>query len=380
LSPERLQQPELKFPLLVYVCDACKLVQLLEYAAPDTIFSDYLYFSSWSDSWLEHCKAYVDKAIERFSLNAASSVIEVASNDGYLLQFFAQRGVGILGIEPAANVAKVARERGVPTEVCFFGKQTAQQLRAENHQADLWIGNNVLAHVPDINDFVAGISELLKPEGVATLEFPHLLQLIKGMSFDTIYHEHFSYLSLVAIEPIFERAGLRLFDVEQLPTHGGSLRIYVCKQEASHAVQANVQEVRNAELDFGLYDDAVYAEFAEKVRSCRDQIIRFLNDKKSEGKLVAAYGAPAKGVTLLNYCSVGTELIDFTVDRSPHKQGRFLPGVHVPILHPDELRKRKPDVVVILPWNIRHEIVEQLQDMRQSGCQFVVFIPTVQAL
>ena len=326
LSPERLQKPESFFPLLVYVCDHCKLVQLQEYAAPEDIFSDYLYFSSWSDSWLAHCKAYAHQVSERFALSSTSHVLEVASNDGYLLQFFGELGIGILGVEPAANVAKSAEKRGVPTKVCFFGKTTAQELRQEGHEADLWIGNNVLAHVPDINDFVAGIAEILKPEGVATLEFPHLLRLIQEMSFDTIYHEHFSYLSSIIIEPIFARAGLGLFDVDEIQTHGGSLWVYVCRNSVTHAEQPNLQSVRTAERDFGSHDGPVYAGFSARVRACREEILNFLQTMKAQGKVVAAHGAPAKGVTLLKYCGVNTDLIAFTVDRSPHKQDVTYPA------------------------------------------------------
>lgn len=377
VSAERVRCMEPFYPLHVYVCEKCLLVQLEEFESPQEIFSDYAYFSSYSESWLRHADAYVKMMVARFGYDQNSQVVELASNDGYLLQYFQQRGVPVLGVEPAANVAKVAVERGIPSEVMFFGVKTAEELVAKGCRADLLLGNNVLAHVPDINDFVAGMKVILKDEGEITMEFPHLLRLMENNQFDTIYHEHFSYLSFVAVERIFTRHGLKLFDVEEISTHGGSLRIFACHAEDERPISIRVSALRKLEREYGLYDVETYRSFGEKVKETKRKILDFLVQAKREGKTVAGYGAPAKGNTLLNYCGVRTDLIDFTVDRSPHKQGRFLPGTHIPILHPDEIVQRKPDYVFILPWNIQEEVMQQMACIRDWGGRFVVPIPEV---
>jgi 2-polyprenyl-3-methyl-5-hydroxy-6-metoxy-1,4-benzoquinol methylase len=377
-SSADLNRGEIYYPLHVYVCEQCFLVQLEQYESSENIFSDYPYFSSYSDSWLKHCDEYCDQMITRFGLNRQSSVVEVASNDGYLLQYFVQRSVPVLGIEPAANVAKVAVEKGVPTLVKFFGAQLAEDLASEGQRADLVLGNNVLAQVPDLNDFVEGLKILLKPDGVLTLEFPHLLRLIEHNEFDTIYHEHFSYFSMITTERILEAHGLKAFDVEELPTHGGSLRIYACRQESlAHAVQPKVRQVIAEEERAGLASVDGYESFGRQVKQTKLALLDFLVKVAREGKSVAGYGAPGKSATLLHYCGIGRDLIAYTVDRSPHKQGRFLPGTHIPIYHPDRIRETKPDYVVILPWNLKDEIVKQLQFIREWGGRFVVPIPTV---
>jgi SAM-dependent methyltransferase len=366
------------YPLHVYVCEKCWLVQLEEYETPEQIFSDYAYFSSFSDSWLKHCDKYCEAMKMRFGLGKQSFVVEVASNDGYLLQYFVSRDVPVLGIEPAANVAKVAEQNGVPTLVRFFGTELAKELAAEGRCADLVLGNNVLAQVPDLNDFVEGLKVLLKPEGVLTLEFPHLLQLIQLNEFDTIYHEHFSYFSLLSTIRIVEAHGLKVFDVEELKSHGGSLRVYACRAESqSHPLQANVAKVLADEARAGLDTVDGYKTFALQVRETKFALVDFLLQAAKQGKRVAGYGAPGKSATLLHYCGIGKDLIEYTVDRSPYKQGRFLPGNHIPIHHPDRIRETKPDYVVILPWNLKDEIMEQLQFIRQWGGRFVVPIPKV---
>jgi SAM-dependent methyltransferase len=377
-SSADLNRGEVYYPLHVYVCEQCFLVQLEQYESSENIFSDYPYFSSYSDSWLKHCDEYCDQMIARFGLNRQSSVVEVASNDGYLLQYFVQRNVPVLGIEPAANVAKVAVEKGVPTLVKFFGAQLADDLASEGQCADLVLGNNVLAQVPDLNDFVEGLMILLKPDGVLTLEFPHLLRLIEHNEFDTIYHEHFSYFSMITTERILEAHRLKAFDVEELPTHGGSLRIYACRQESlAHSVQPKVRQVIAEEERAGLAFVDGYESFGRQVKQTKLALLDFLVKVAREGKSVAGYGAPGKSATLLHYCGIGRDLIEYTVDRSPHKQGRFLPGTHIPIYHPDRIRETKPDYVVILPWNLKDEIVKQLQFIREWGGRFVVPIPTV---
>ncbi|WP_216840989.1 class I SAM-dependent methyltransferase [Acidobacterium sp. S8] len=375
-APADLNRGEVYFPLHVYVCEKCFLVQLDEYETPEKIFSDYAYFSSYSDSWLKHADTYCGRMQSRFGLNQDSFVVEVASNDGYLLQYFVQRNVPVLGIEPAANVAKVAVEKGVPSLVEFFGTRIASKLADEGRQADLVLGNNVLAQVPDLNDFVEGLKILLKPEGVLTLEFPHLLKLIEHNEFDTIYHEHFSYFSLLTTIKIMEAHGLKVFDVEELASHGGSLRVFACRAEAeTHSVEANVARVLAAEENAGLDSVASYSGFAQQVKETKLALLEFLISAAREGKTVAGYGAPGKSATLLHYCGIGKDLISYTVDRSPYKQGRFLPGTHIPIYHPDRIRETQPDYVVILPWNLKNEIVEQLQYIRAWGGQFVVPIP-----
>ncbi len=359
----------------------CFLVQLEEYESREAIFSDYAYFSSFSDSWLKHCETYCDKMIARFGLNQQSFVVEVASNDGYLLQYFVKRNVPVLGIEPAANVAKVAVEKGVPTLVGFFGTELAKELAAEGRSADLVLGNNVLAQVPDLNDFVEGLKILLKPEGVLTLEFPHLLQLIELNEFDTIYHEHFSYFSMLTTVKIMEAHGLKVFDVEELKSHGGSLRVYACRKESkTHAVGPNVAKVLADEKKAGLDSAEGYEGFAQQVKETKLALLDFLLKAAKEGKSVAGYGAPGKSATLLHYCGIGKDLIEYTVDRSPYKQGRFLPGSTFRFIIPTGSAKPSRTIVVILPWNLKDEIMEQLQFIREWGGRFVVPIPKVDHL
>jgi SAM-dependent methyltransferase len=375
-SAADLNRGEVYYPLHVYVCEKCWLVQLEEYESAENIFSDYAYFASYSDSWLKHCEKYCNEMKTRFGLGRQSFVAEVASNDGYLLQYFVRMGVPVLGIEPAANVAKAALEKGVPTLVRFFGAQLAKELAAEGRTADLVLGNNVLAQVPDLNDFVEGLKILLKPEGVLTLEFPHLLRLIELNEFDTIYHEHFSYFSLISTIKIMEAHGLRVFDVEELKSHGGSLRVYACRASSrTHAATANVQRVITDETCAKLDTIEGYESFAEQVKQTKIALVDFLLTAAQQGKSVAGYGAPGKSATLLHYCGIGKDLIEYTVDRSPYKQGRFLPGSHIPIYHPDRIRQTKPDYVVILPWNLKDEIMEQLSYIREWGGKFVVPIP-----
>lgn len=381
VAADALQRRESFYPLHAYVCGACFLVQLDEFESPQHIFGDYAYFSSYSDSWLAHARAYAEAMVRRFRLEASSQVVEIASNDGYLLQYFKERKIPVLGIEPAANVAEVARRNGIPTRVQFFGVATARELAQEGLQADLLLGNNVLAHVPDINDFVAGMKSALKPDGVITMEFPHLLRLMQGNQFDTIYHEHFSYLSLTTVNRVFAAHGLVLFDVEELTTHGGSLRIFARHAEASAiAVRPAVAQLMAREAAAGLTTLAAYAAFAEQVRETKRALLEFLITAKRQGKRVAGYGAPAKGNTLLNYCGIRGDFLDYTVDRSPHKQGRYLPGTHIPIHAPDKLRETRPDYVLILPWNLKDEIVGQMAHIREWGGRFVVPIPRVEVL
>lgn len=378
LSAEQLNQMEPFYPLHVRVCGHCFLVQLEEYVSPENIFSDYAYFSSYSDSWIAHARNYVQQITSRFLLNENSLVVEVASNDGYLLQHFVARKIPVLGIEPAANVASVAVQKGVPTLVKFFGANTARELIAEGKQADLLLGNNVLAQVPDLNDFVAGMKMLLAPTGVLTLEFPHLMRLMEENQFDTIYHEHFSYFSFLTAEKIFGAHGLTLFDVEELTTHGGSLRIYARHDEdSSKSVSARVKELRAREESAGFTRLNRYHSFAEQVKETKRELLLFLIHAKRAGKQIVGYGAPGKGNTLLNFCGIRTDFLDYTVDRSPHKQGKFLPGTHIPIYSPDRIRETQPDYVLILPWNLREEIMQQNAYIRDWGGQFVVPIPRV---
>lgn len=366
------------YPLHAYVCTGCWLVQLQMYETSEHIFSDYAYFSSFSDSWLAHARAYTEKMIGRFGFGAGSLVIELASNDGYLLQYFKQAGVPVLGVEPAANVAKVAEEKGIPTLVEFFGVKTAQAMVRNGQQADLLLGNNVLAHVPDVNDFVAGMKIVLKPRGIITIEFPHLQQLVDHCQFDTIYHEHFSYFSFGTAEKIFARHGLTLFDVEELPTHGGSLRIYARHvEDTDREVSENVARLREREQKLGYNRLDLYQLFAERVKATKRNILEFLIEAKRQGKSVVGYGAPAKGNTLLNYCGIRTDMIDYTVDRSPHKQGHLLPGTRIPIHAPERIRETRPDFLFILPWNLKEEIVQQMGHIRDWGGKFVVPIPEV---
>ena len=381
LKAEQLHQMERFYPLHAWVCGSCFLVQLEQFETPENIFSDYAYFSSYSDSWLEHVASYTEAMVERFGLNAGSHVVEIASNDGYLLQYFVKRGIPVVGIEPAANVARVAEDKGVPTLVKFFGTETATALAASGKQADLLLGNNVLAHVPDLNDFVSGMVKLLKPHGVITMEFPHLLRLMAQNQFDTIYHEHFSYFSFLTVEKVFAAHGITLFDVEQISTHGGSLRIFGRHSaDGSKPVSPRVAALRQEELKAGLDNAKTYAAFAEQIKAIKRALLRFLIDAKEQGKTVVGYGAPAKGNTLLNYCGVRTDLIDYTVDRSPHKHGSYLPGVHIPIYHPDRIAETRPDYVLILPWNLKEEIMLQMAHIRSWGGKFVVPIPKVEVL
>lgn len=376
LAPGELNQMEAFFPLHVRVCHNCFLVQLEEYVDPQEIFTEYAYFSSFSDSWLRHAESYVDMITERLGLSEQSRVVEVASNDGYLLQYFLPKGIPVLGIEPAANVAEAARERGVETEVLFFGAATARELAAERGPADLIIGNNVLAQVPDLNSFVSGLHTMLAPAGVVTIEFPHLLQLMDQNQFDTIYHEHFSYFSFTTAEEIFAAHGLRLFDVEELPTHGGSLRIYAAHaDDPSHPVGERALEMHDREISLGIRSLEHYASFEPQVQATKNRLLEFLIDAKADGKSIAGYGAPGKGNTLLNYCGIRTDFLDYTVDRNPYKHGRFLPGTHIPIFPPDRIEQTRPDYLLILPWNLKDEIIDQCSYIREWGGRFVVPIP-----
>jgi SAM-dependent methyltransferase len=381
LTSVQLNDMEPFYPLYVYVCERCFLVQLEACVSPAQLFADYAYFASYADSWLCHARRYSEMASERFGLDARSQVVEIASNDGYLLQYFVARGIPVLGVEPAANVAKVAVEKGIPTRVEFFGEETARRLVAEGLQADLAVANNVLAHVPKLNDFVRGLNILLKPRGVATLEFPHLLRLMAENQFDTIYHEHFSYFSFTTVETIFAAHGLTLFDVEELPTHGGSLRIYA--SHAGHSPQAVapcVMDLRAREEAAALTHLGGYVAYTERVKETKRKLLAFLIEAKRAGKSVVAYGAAAKGNTLLNYCGIRTDFIDYTVDRSPHKQGCFLPGTHIPIYHPDKVKETTPDYLLILPWNLTEEIVAQMGYIREWGGRFVIPIPEVRVI
>lgn len=381
LKPEQLGRMEKFYPLHAWVCESCLLVQLEEFETPEQIFSDYAYFSSYSDSWLAHAREYTAMMIKRFGLGAKSRVVEIASNDGYLLQYFVAAGVQVLGVEPAANVAKVAEEKGVPTLVKFFGTETAKGLVAQGKQANVLLGNNVLAHVPDLNDFVAGMKVLLAPSGVITMEFPHLLRLIQENQFDTIYHEHFSYFSFLTVREVFAKHGLTLFDVEELPTHGGSLRIFGRHTEdATRAVLPAVDGLLARERAAGLDNIDTYHAFEEQVKETKRRLLEFLIAAKRSGKTVVGYGAPAKGNTLLNYCGVRSDFIDYTVDLSPHKQGHFLPGVHIPVYEPDRIRETRPDYVLILPWNLKDEVMKQMADVRSWGGKFVAPIPEVRVL
>lgn len=376
LTEAQLDESEPFYPLRVYVCNGCFLVQLPPVVTPEEMFSNYAYFSSYSESWLLHARTYAEQMIRRLGLAGTSKVVEIASNDGYLLQYFKEHGVGVLGIEPAANVASAAQNAGIPTLVEFFGLDTAERLRAAGEEADLVVGNNVLAHVPDLTGFVAGIKTLLKPGGVATLEFPHLLRLIERGEFDTIYHEHLSYFSLIAVEHPFAKAGLTLFDVDELPTHGGSLRIYVRHAEdSSKPVDSAVEELRVRERDSGLERLDVYGAFDDRTRDVKRGLLEFLIKAKREGKSIAGYGAAAKANTLLNYCGIRQDFLDYVVDRSTHKQGLFLPGTHLPILDPGVVAETKPDYLLILAWNLRDEIMEQMSQVSAFGCKFVVPIP-----
>jgi len=379
LSESQLQSMERFYPLHAYVCASCFLVQLPEFETPENIFSDYAYFSSYSESWLRHCQAYAADMVKRWRLGGSSRVVEIASNDGYLLQYFKALGVPVLGIEPAANVAETAMARGIPTDVAFFGEKKGTELARAGKSADLIAANNVLAHVPDINDFVMGFKCALNPGGCVTVEFPHLLQLIRQNQFDTIYHEHFSYLSLGFVSKLFATHGLRVFDVEELTTHGGSLRVYGCHaQDDNKPTNDSVPALQAREQERGLLDLATYRRFSEGVVRTKCNVLDFFIDAKRAGQRIAGYGAPAKGNTLLNFCGIGPELLPFTVDKSPHKQGLFLPGTHIPVHSPEVIAETKPDYVFILPWNLRDEIVNQMAVVRKWGGKFVVPIPELE--
>lgn len=382
IRPDQTNDMEKFYPLHAYVCDNCWLVQLQEFATPDEIFAeDYAYFSSYSTSWLNHAQDYVTLMHERYEITSNNLVVEIASNDGYLLQWFAAENIPVLGIEPAKNVAKVAREKGIRTETMFFGQDTARKLRDKYGKADLLLGNNVLAHVPDINDFVSGMKTMLGEKGVITMEFPHLQKLIELNQFDTIYHEHFSYLSFVAVNRIFKHHGITLFDVQELSSHGGSLRIFgKHTEDRIKPVTDAVSSLLDREVALGMETVGYYSAFEEKVKGTKRALLDFLIKAKREGKTVVGYGAPGKGNTLLNYCGIRSDFLDYTVDLSPHKQGNFLPGTHIPIYHPDRIRETKPDYVLILPWNLKNEISQQMHFISDWGGRFVIPIPWVQVL
>jgi SAM-dependent methyltransferase len=378
VTADQLDQMEPFYPLHARVCDQCWLVQVPQYVSPEKIFTEYAYFSSYSASWLAHAEGYVDMIAARLGLTAASRIVELGSNDGYLLQYFVARGLHVLGVEPARNVAAVAIAKGVPTVTKLFGRQTARDLVADGQQADLICGSNVLAQVPDVNDFVGGMKLLLKPDGVATIEFPHLMRLVEENQFDTIYHEHFSYFSFLTVERIFAAHGLTLFDVEELPTHGGSLRIYARHvDDGSKPVGHRVTWLRAREEAAGFHRLDRYAAFTEQVQEAKRRLLEFLIGARRIGKRIAGYGAPGKGNTLLNYCGIGTDFLDYTVDRNPYKQGKFLPGTHIPIYPPVRLAETRPAYVLILPWNLKEEIMEQISYIRGWGGQFLVPIPDV---
>ncbi len=380
LRPEQLSKSEIFFPLHVQVCEKCWLVQVPEMETPEAIFSDYAYFSSFSDSWVAHARRYVDEITTRLNLDGNSFVVEVASNDGYLLKHFCERKIPCLGIEPAANVAQAAVEAGIPTRVEFFGHQAGLRMSAKGEAADLVIGNNVLAQVPDLRDFCRGIHALLKPEGVVTIEFPHLLKTLQKNEFDTVYHEHFSYFSLHSAEAAFAEAGIRLFDVEELPTHGGSLRIFGCRNTSTRETLPSVADLKKCEIEAGLLSSGTYAHFHLRVEGVKQDLLNFLLKAKADGKKVAGYGAPAKGNTLLNFCGIKPDLLPFTVDKNPHKQGCFLPGSRIPIFGTEKIAETKPDYLLVLPWNLADEIISQCSYLREWGGRFVLPIPSLTVL
>lgn len=375
LASNQLNRMEPFYPLHAYVCESCRLVQLQAFETPDNIFSDYVYFSSYSATWLEHARVYAERMIKELGLGPSSHVVEIASNDGYLLKNFMAAGIPVLGIEPAQNVAAVAESAGIPSLVSFFGEETASDLAKDGIRADLLVGNNVLAHVPDLNDFVAGMKILLAPGGIITMEFPHLLRLIEGNQFDTIYHEHFSYFSLMTVEKVFARHGIELHDVEELPTHGGSLRIFGRHAGREGPVSPALGGIKKREIDAGLDRTETYTSFGRKVAETKRRLLDLLLDAKDSGKAIAAYGAAAKGNTLLNYCGVRTDIVDYVADRSPHKQGLFLPGTHIPVSAPERIGLTRPDLLLILPWNIRSEVMQQMAHVRDWGGKFIVPIP-----
>jgi 2-polyprenyl-3-methyl-5-hydroxy-6-metoxy-1,4-benzoquinol methylase len=382
VKPEQVNEMERFYPLNTYVCSECFLVQVQEHISASLIFDDeYTYFSSFSTSWLEHARKYVEMIIPRLGLNKDSQVIEIASNDGYLLQYFVQQGIPALGIEPSANVAQVAMAKGIPSLIKFFGCQTAAELVHDGKAADLIIGNNVLAHVPNINDFVGGIKIALKPGGVVTMEFPHLMRLMEENQFDTIYHEHFSYLSFMTVSQIFAAHGLTLFDVEEIPTHGGSLRIYGRHDDDTEKLMTErALELLEREREYGLDNMETYNDFGARCLEVRYELLEFLIDARRRGKRVIGYGAPGKGNTLLNYCGIRSDLLEYTVDRNPYKQGKFLPGTHIPVYEPEKIDETKPDYLLILPWNLKDEIMQQMAHVREWGCRFVIPIPYPQVI
>jgi len=381
ITAAQLNQMEPYYPLHAYVCEHCFLVQLAQFVAPQEIFSEYAYFSSFADTWVEHARHYCELASTSLGITRSSLVMEIASNDGYLLQHFVARGIPVLGIEPAANVAAAAIAKGVPTVSRFFGAGVAREVAAEFGQPDLLIGNNVLAHVPELNDFVAGLKLLLRAGGLITMEFPHLLELMQHNQFDTIYHEHFSYFSFLTVSAVFERHGLALFDVERLPTHGGSLRIYAChSEERTRPLSERARALLELEKHAGLHDIATYARFGEQARETKRALLEFLIEAKRAGNRIVGYGAPGKGNTLLNYCGIGTDFLDFTVDRNPYKQGKYTPGMHIPIRHPDALLAAQPDYILILPWNLKDEILATVGRTAGIKARFIVPIPRVEVL
>jgi hypothetical protein len=382
LTEKNIHKTEPYYPLEIYYCPHCHLVQLDEFETPEHIFStDYAYFSSYSSSWLAHCKSYVEMAVERFGLNSASLVMEIASNDGYLLQYFQEYGIPVQGVEPAKNTAEVAMKKGIPTDITFFNTAYAEKMAGTSRRADLIIGNNVLAHNPNLKDFVKGMSIALKPQGVITMEFPHLMNLMENNQFDTIYQEHYSYLSLHAVRFLFNAHGLEIFDVDELPTHGGSLRIYAKhERDTSREISTRVTGLLEREKNAGLLDPLTYDQFRKKVEGTKRALLQCLISIENEGKSIVGYGAPAKGNTLLNYCGIRTDFLQYTVDANPQKQNHFLPGSHIPILHPDQIKKDRPDYILILPWNIKEEIMEQLSFVREWKGKFIIPIPEVQVI
>jgi SAM-dependent methyltransferase len=378
LAADELDRPETFYPLHAFVCEECYLVQLPEFEPPEKIFRDYAYFSSFSTTFVEHARRYVEQSIGRFGLDSQSRILEVASNDGYLLRFFRDQGIPVLGVEPARNVAEVAEAEGIRTMADFFGRRLARELVAAGEAADLVVGNNVLAHVPDLNDFVAGLKLVLKTGGAITLEFPHLLRLIDGAEFDTIYHEHFSYFSFTTVDRVFASHGLSLFDVEEIPTHGGSLRIYGCHAEEERRLSGAAEELLERERREGLTEIATYTEFEERPKAVKHDLLEFLIRARRAGETVVGYGAAAKATTLLNYCGIRGDLVDYVVDRSPHKQGRFLPGSHLPIHDPGHVDATRPDYLLLFAWNLKDEIVQQMGRVREFGCRFVVPIPQLE--
>ena len=378
LTEKMLNKKEEIFPLKVLVCKKCYLVQLEEFESPQNIFTNYAYFSSYSKTWLEHAQEYVNMMITRFGFDEKSQVIEIASNDGYLLQYFKEKKIPILGIEPAVNVGEVAKKKGIPTIFKFFGTETAKELVKLDKKADLLLGNNVLAHVPNLNDFVKGLKILLKPNGVITMEFPHLLQLIQQKQFDTIYHEHFSYFSFLVVQKIFSSHKLTIFDVDEISTHGGSLRIYAKHEENQEIkISENVLKLNKKEYEFGIDKMDIYSNFQKIIELLKQQIYEIFIGIKNEKKTIVGYGAPAKGNTLLNYCNISNEVINYTVDKNPHKQGLFLPGTHIPVESPEKIRATKPDYILILPWNLKEEIIQQINFIREWGGKFITVIPEV---